>query len=257
MKNDKLRDYLLGGNVKLIGSIIGFSKGLKFNKWVKWNNNNSKIFKGEKNELNYLPEGYAILLYFYHRTGKIERHLYNPNLTFWGKKPLVNDYTQNKKESWRSYPVNPYMFNPNPNLLNNKSLMKTLQNETNWNIETDRPVIEIDNTEFKNHPELIDYGLNSFKYLFDGKLSRIIFNSFITELTRDYIINLNKNIEKLEAIDNKLTLKDSITDMKIIRRNDENQTIKMVILDYPSNDELKEIYVPKYLFTKQVNDFFY
>jgi hypothetical protein len=212
---------------------------LKFNKWVKWNNNNSKIFKADKNELNYLPEGYAILSYFYHRTGKIDRHLYNPNLTFWGKKPLVNDYTQNKKESIFTHPVNPYMFNHNPNIFNNKSLMKTLQNETNWNFETDRPVIEIENNEFKNQPELIDYGLNSFKYLLDGKLSRFMFNTVITELTRDYIINLNKNIEKLEAIDNNLTLKDSITDMKIIRDNNENQTIKMVILDYPSNDELK------------------
>lgn len=193
---DKLKDYLLGENDKLIGSIIGFKKRLILKNWEIW--------KKDSSERKYLPESFAILLYFDHRTGKIERHLYNPNLTFWGKKPLVNDYTKNKKESIFTHPINPYMFNHNPNILNIKSLMKTLHNETNWNFETDRPVIEIDNNEFKYHPELIDYGVNSFKSLYDGKLSRFMFILFVEELTRDYILNLNKNIETLDISENKL-----------------------------------------------------
>jgi hypothetical protein len=76
--NDKLKNYLLGNNDKLIGSIIGFRKSLNIISWANW--------KNDQSERKYLPEGFAILLYFDHRTGKIERHLYNPNLTFFEKK---------------------------------------------------------------------------------------------------------------------------------------------------------------------------
>ena len=33
---------------------------------------------------------YAILLYFDHRLGRIVRHLYNPNLVFFNKKPNID-----------------------------------------------------------------------------------------------------------------------------------------------------------------------
>jgi hypothetical protein len=217
MKNDKLRDYLLGGNDKLIGSIIGFSKGLKFNKWVKWNNNNSKIFKGDKNELNYLPEGYAILLYFYHRTGKIERHLYNPNLTFWGKKPLVIDYTQNILQSRSTNYINPYVFNHDPDVSNIKSVCRL-------DFELVRPLIEIDDQEFKNHPILRDQPYDtSFKNLYDGKLTRYMYNLFIIELVRDYMLNLDKNIEKVNLMKKELLYKESITDMLKLRLENEQK----------------------------------
>lgn len=76
-QNDKLRDYLLGGNDKLIGSIIGFRKRLILKNWENLIN--------DKSDMKYLPEAFAILLYFDHRTGRIEQHLYNQNLIFFGK----------------------------------------------------------------------------------------------------------------------------------------------------------------------------
>jgi len=117
------------------------------------------------------------------------------------------------------------------------------------------PLIEIDDREFKNHPELLNNSYLSFKNLFDGKLTRYMYNLFILELFRDYILNLNKNIEKHEDKIKDLSLKDSITDMLKIRFNNE-QTIKWLILDYPSNEELKEIYIPKHLFSIQTNEMF-
>jgi hypothetical protein len=35
-----------------------------------------------------------------------------------------------------------------------------------------------------------------------------------------------------------------------------NKKIKWTILDYPSNEVMKEIYIPKHLFSIQVNEFF-
>lgn len=117
----------------------------------------------------------------------------------------------------------------------------------------DRPLIEIDNKEFEHHPELGNDSYVSFKNLFDGKLTRYMYNLFILELIRDYM--LNKNIEKYNLMVKDLSLKDSITDMLKLRVDSE-QTIKQTILDYPSNDENKEIYIPKHLFSIQVNNMF-
>jgi hypothetical protein len=269
-KYDKLNDYLLGGNDKLIGSIIGFKRYLvktNFDKWIELRNKKKNNIGGDdyKLELNYLPEGFAILLYFDHRTGVIERHLYNPNLTFFGKKPLVNDYTRNIIQSKSTTYVNPYVFNYNPDVLFTPTLASMISNKIKRDDYTafyqlysemekfrDRPLIEIDAKEFKHHPDFIKEDMQSLKYLFDGKLSRFMFNLFILDLTRDYIINLNKNIEMNKST----SYIDKITDMKILRENKENNPIKFVILDYPSNETLKEIYIPKHLFSREINDLF-
>ena len=259
-KNNKIKDYLLGGNDKLIGSIIGLKKKRFIIK-------NLENWKNDKTDIKYLPEGFAILLYFDHRTGKIERHLYHPNLTFFGKKPLINDYTQNIIQSRSTNYINPYVFNYNPEIL----LQKTLKNLINFKGQHDQtklkilesemskdrasPLIEIDNKEFEHHPELLNNSYLSFKNLCDGKLTRFMYNLFILELSRDYLRNLNINIEKNEDRIKDLSLKDSITDMLKIRFNNE-QTIKWLILDYPSNEELKEIYIPKHLFSIQTNEMF-
>jgi hypothetical protein len=235
MKNDNLTDYLLGGNDKLIGSVIGFRKSLNLKIWENWKNDNS--------EVKYLPEGYAILLYFDHRTGKIERHLYNPNLTFFGKKPLVKDYMQNIIQSKSTNYINPYVFNPNKH--NIKSLYKDIYGPI-------LPEIEIDDQEFKDHPELRNNSYVSFKNLFDGKLTRYMYNLFMLEMIRDYFLNLNKNIEKIDHMTEALSFNDSITDMLKLRIKNE-QTIKFTILDYPSKEDNKEIYIPKLLFSIQLN----
>lgn len=41
-QNDKLKDYLLGGNDKLIGSIIGFRRKLNLKNMENWKNDKSK-----------------------------------------------------------------------------------------------------------------------------------------------------------------------------------------------------------------------
>lgn len=43
--------------------------------------------------------------------------------------------------------------------------------------------------------------------------------------------------------------------MKILRETKDTHQIKTLILDYPSKDEIKEIYVPKHLFSKPVSEF--
>jgi hypothetical protein len=66
------------------------------------------------------------------------------------------------------------------------------------------------------------------KYLFDGKLTRFMFNMFIIELTRDYILNLDKNLEIYNFLK---PYKDKITDMKILRekkrRNHQTNNIRL------------------------------
>lgn len=111
-----LKDYLLGGNDKLIGTILGFKKGLKmknYNDWARIDNWNF-IFKKSlpitgKWRDNFLPEGFSVLLYFDHRTCRIERHLFNPNLRFRGKEPLV--YLSEDLSKMNIIPKNPYLFN--------------------------------------------------------------------------------------------------------------------------------------------------
>lgn len=259
--NDTLKDYLLGGNDKLIGSIIGFKKNLLYKNWDNWKNDKSENKK-------YLPEGFAILLYFDHRTGKIERHLYNPNLTFFRRKPLVNDYTTNIIQSRSTKYINPYVFNNN----NSGSISKLLQNFILYGYDPydqdkfklyqseiskyrDRPLIEIDNKEFELTPELENDSNLSFKNLFDGKLTRYMYNLFILELVRDYILNLDKNVEKFNPKLKALSFNETITDMLKIRI-DNDQTIKLTILDYPSKEVDKEINIPKHLFSIQVNEMF-
>lgn len=235
--NDKLKNYLLGNNDKLIGSIIGFRKSLNFKNWENW--------KNDQSERKYLPEGFAILLYFDHRTGKIERHLYNPNLTFFEKKPLIKDSMSNIIQKKTTKYINPYVFNHHPNKYNIKSLRNDLYGPS-------RPEIEIDNQEFKDHPELRNNSYASFKNLCDGKLTRYMYNLFMLEMVRDYFINLNTNIEKIDPMIKGLSITDTTTDMLKLRVDNE-QRIKWTILDYPSKEENKEIYIPKHLFSIQSN----
>lgn len=258
--NDKLKDYLLCGNDKLIGSVIGFRKRLILKNFEKW--------KNDKSDVKYLPEGYAILLYFDHRTGKIERHLYNPNLIFFRRKPLVNDYTTNIIQSRSTKYINPYVFNNNSDRLFTKILQnfilygydpydqdKFKEYHSEISKYRDRPLIEIDNKEFLLNPELENDSNLSFKNLFDGKLTRYMYNLFILELTRDYMKNLNSNIENIDLMTINLSLKETTTDMLKIREN-KDQIIKWTILNYPSNEVMKEINIPKHLFSIQVNEMF-
>nr|YP_010170407.1 hypothetical protein K8K84_mgp063 [Phanerochaete carnosa]QRZ60389.1 hypothetical protein [Phanerochaete carnosa] len=72
----------LGGNDNLIGTVIAIRKNLKKSNFEKY----IKSVQEQPNKKHYIPEGYAVMLYFDHRLARIVRHLFNPNLTFWGKK---------------------------------------------------------------------------------------------------------------------------------------------------------------------------
>lgn len=81
--NDKVVEYLLGGNKNLIGTVIAIRKSLmktNFDDYTKGSQENP-------NSKHFIPEGYAILLYFDHRLARIVRHIFNPNLVFWMKQP--------------------------------------------------------------------------------------------------------------------------------------------------------------------------
>ena len=90
IKNITLRKYLLGDNDLLGGTIIAIRKNLHKSSFDEALN----IYKETFQPLNSLiPQAYSVLLYFDHRYAKITRYLYNPNLTFWGKKPTILDKT--------------------------------------------------------------------------------------------------------------------------------------------------------------------
>lgn len=82
-----------------------------------------------------------------------------------------------------------------------------------------------------------------------------MYNLFILELVRDYILNLDKKVEKFNPKLKALSFNETITDMLKIRI-DNDQTIKLTILDYPSKEVDKEINIPKHLFSIQVNEMF-
>nr|YP_010170430.1 hypothetical protein K8K84_mgp040 [Phanerochaete carnosa]QRZ60412.1 hypothetical protein [Phanerochaete carnosa] len=191
-----IKNYLLGNNNNLVGTIIAFRKGLvksRFFEYVEAKNNDPK-------NKHYLPESFAVLLYFDHRVGRIVRYLFNPNLIFWGKEPFVVDYNKEPSEAmdwlnsiyskinYSGQPdyvgkeTNPYLYNIKHHLLHKRFLIESRQDDL-------------------KHIEHDDYNT---KYLFNGKITSSMLKIFIVELIRDYF--LTKNIY-------------SSCDMNIIREN--------------------------------------
>nr|YP_009739368.1 hypothetical protein [Tricholoma bakamatsutake]QIC20212.1 hypothetical protein [Tricholoma bakamatsutake] len=239
MKNKKfsLNDYLLGGNDNLIGTIIGFKKGLIYKNLVKWHGielSNKYIVDGEFQK-NYLPEGFAVLLYFDHRTCRIERHLFNPNLVFMGKNPNILDVNDNSLHN--ILVRNPYLYN--------------------GKLEGS-PIIELKNEEISHYFQDGNISYNnsllreiSFDILADGKLNKNMMSKFMWDLIVNYLLslysNLDKNVDILED--------ENITDIREIRKLKFKNAdrVRRLVIDYPSNETMKEIYVPKHLFIDKFN----
>nr|YP_009739447.1 hypothetical protein [Tricholoma saponaceum]QIC20291.1 hypothetical protein [Tricholoma saponaceum] len=262
LKTKLLRDYLLNGNDNLVGTIIGFRKGLKKVNLYKWRElTTAGKLTGEK---HYLPEGFAVLLYFDHRTAQIERHLFNPNLVFFGKKPLINDHIANKFESTALEYVNPYVFNYNPNvcftwLLRHLIVKKTVNDYqrhyeqfiSECNKFRDRPLITITKDEFKN------LGVDEFQFkgresessikrLCDGKVTKNMVGIFMIELTRSYLSPLISNKIKTVLDDyseHELGWRNDVTDMNILRNSGHVEHMTHLFLDYPKKTHI--MYVPK------------
>nr|YP_009739467.1 hypothetical protein [Tricholoma saponaceum]QIC20311.1 hypothetical protein [Tricholoma saponaceum] len=264
LKTKLLRDYLLNGNDNLVGTIIGFRKGLKKVNLYKWRElTTAGKLTGEK---HYLPEGFAVLLYFDHRTAQIERHLFNPNLVFFGKKPLINDHIANKFESTALEYVNPYVFNYNPNvcftwLLRHLIVKKTVNDYqrhyeqfiSECNKFRDRPLIEISDNEYLNlneedFPSQESKSISSIKRLYDGKITRDMVGIFMIELIRTYLRPLQNNKIKTTLDINSDSIvwwKEEVTDMNILRNEGKIEDMKHLILDSPRTGNNGVIYIPK------------
>lgn len=241
-----IKNYLLGNNNNLVGTIIAFRKGLVKNKFLEYVDAKNKDPKNK----HYIPEGYAVLLYFDHRVGRIVRYLFNPNLIFWQNKPIVVDYNKEPSEAmewmnsifcqinYSGYPeyvgkeTNPYLYNIKPQLLNKKFLIKSRKDDL-------------------KHIEHEDYNT---KYLFDGKITSSMIKIFIVELIRDYLFTKNiysscdmniirENTKPVDYFEYDI----GIIKAKVSRRTEiSTDNIKYInvdpVLDYPEN---KDIYTQK------------
>ena len=282
--NLDIRNYLLGGNENLIGTCISIRKSLKMS-------NLDKYFIDERNDPNtkhYVQEGFAILLYFDHRLGRIVRHLFNPNLVFRNKKPnvdvvehgtispnrILEEYeidmhSNNEKLVYKLLPSNPYLYNYKQSLHRVK------------------PTLEVRANDMKHYPKEITMAT---KYLCDGKITRHMFNLFMSELIRDYIFTNNvynhTDISLIrEGTRSSQFIKTNSTQIpdpdhtRLARKGyawgkgegyggdakmigikpvlDYPTDLKLIgcglkpIIDYPKND-VKEIYIPKGISTKDL-----
>lgn len=205
--NKKLKEYLLGGNMNLIGTVLSIRKALKLNKFQEYLRESK-----EKPELkHYVPEGYSILLYFDHRKGRITRHVFNPNLIFWGIKPLLNFKSVNKKETWVEKPdiwADRLGLSDMPEVQNKQPSNKHLYNYKSSLIGK-KPIINIYSNDLIHFPD--EYNL-SFKTLVDGKINRHMINLFFIYILFDYL--------------NKTTVYNT-TDYEIIQRNKQPSKYKV------------------------------
>lgn len=266
LKRNLLNEYLLDGNENLIGTVIGFRKGLKLDNLNKWKELN-KIGKltGDK---HYLPEGFAVLLYFDHRTAQVERHLFNPNLTFFRRKPHINDYIRNEIETNSLEYVNPYVFNYNQDVFYTRLLDKLILKYSDYKNPTyyellnselhrfrDRPLIEITPDEYislneceEDFPTAESKSDSSIKRLYDGKITKSMVGIFMNELIRAYLSPLYNNRIKTTLDTHSESIirwKEEVTDMNILRNEGKIEDMKHLFLDYPRTGNKGVIYIPK------------
>lgn len=158
---ESVKDYLIGNNKNLFGSIIGFKKG--------WRKNNSLI-----------PH-YSFLLYFSHETGRIERYYYNPgNKSSEVTEEIVPDIFNSDSHYLNVISsVNSYSEMKESNFISTAELENYL--DDNFLSKSDLPSL------LENYP----LKLLNFKLLHDGKLNNSFFQTFLLELCRDYFIFLN------------------------------------------------------------------
>lgn len=86
-KNSKLREYLQGDNLNLIGTIYGFNRNFKYL---------NEMF--DDKTLDSSRRWFAVLLYFDHLTGQIERYAVNTNDPNSDPQLLAKVYRENKED---------------------------------------------------------------------------------------------------------------------------------------------------------------
>jgi hypothetical protein len=230
--------YLLGGNLDLVGSIIGIVKGIRRTK--------------DKDP------GYAILLYFDHRTARIERYLYNPNLK---REEISYDKFLSKLEE----------------LENKKGITnKEIQDIFYYTSQLDIIAEQISNPilfstedykigsllENKSKEELIEiFGDLQFYQLYallDGKLNKRFYSTFYKELILSYFsrgkerkyypnpnVTLIKYIERNDLLLMKAFERFSCYTDKAITNEIGLEFKPQFYLTEPKTGHLNQIYVPQ------------
>lgn len=121
----------------------------------------------DPNNKHFIPEGYAVMLYFDHRLARIVRHLFNPNLTFWGKTPELADFTTIESR-YKSLPKkNPYLYN------------------YDLELKDQTPIIAIEQIDVKHSPNVPAVVPKTF---FDGKINSRMITAFYYHLYSDWLM---------------------------------------------------------------------
>ena len=145
-----VRDYLIGDNKGLIGTILGFKKG-----WRK---------------VNTMIEHYSYILYFSHETGRIERFLFN----FGSKEEIIRNRFIPRSHILDTY-VPYYQNSINKEVIISQRELENYLSPENFNSE-----------DFANIIEKYPKTLLNFKLLNYGKLDTTFYKMFLLELCRDY-----------------------------------------------------------------------
>lgn len=241
--NDKIKHYLLGGNDNLMGTVLAIRKNLKKTNFDKY----MQDIKLEPNSKHYMPEGYAVMLYFDHRLARVVRHLFNPNLTFWGKSPEIIDLSmgqyKNDYKTLAKIKTNPYKYNYDPKLQGEAPLIPFNILDVQQNL----PFLDL------TPKTLTDGKINSrMKYIFFHHLFHDFYGrSKVYDITDFKVIQENieptgyvqdENGDIKGLIDTKLTIDSQIKELNV-----------SPLIGYPLKGNIKEIYLPKGVSFKQQN----
>ena len=262
------KKYLLGNNDNLVGTILAIRKGLVKSKYLEYELDSREVKDIKDAPKVYSPEAYSILLYFDHRTARIVRFLFNPNMIFWNRKP--NLYNFYRDESQKLIENDPSL--PLSNVHNIDASLKKYYVDYNIDDDDSKTVyskvnklpflynqMEIDPSEKDVVPNFIldndKYNMiqdeykkgRNFKFLFDGKISKRMVALFLIQLHRDYLHNKIqcKNCDMEELYNTFLDTQGS-----------EVVNVEPVF-DYPENKVIyipKSISVPNYLVDRFSND---
>lgn len=221
-----MKDYLLGGNEQLIGTVLAIRKGLKKSNFDKY----MQAVQEDPNNKHFIPEGYAVMLYFDHRLARIVRHLFNPNLTFWGKTPELADFTTIESR-YKSLPKkNPYLYN------------------YDLELKDQTPIIAIEQIDVKHSPNVPAVVPKTF---FDGKINSRMITAFFYHLYSNWLMkgqvyDTTDFLSILQNTDPVGIHKDGVfqyaDDNELISNSNIKELEVSPVIDYP---ESGEVYIPK------------
>ena len=255
---DSIKKYLLGGNENLIGTIISLRKGLIKGRYLEYQ---ALLDSNDKRAdiKNYSPEGYAALLFFDHRTARVVRFLYNPNLIFWKRKPKLYNFINEPSESFADdryinsisdykdiSEFNKETASDEDGLIFDMLRKQSRKNKPDYfynkmevypNDKNITPTIVIDHSKYRfldNPEQEYQTGLY-YQLLFTGRITAEMKGLFLHELLSDYLRNGShySNCDMEYIYNNKKLLKENIEEVNV-----------EPVLDYPKQ---REIYIQKSL----------